>query len=166
MKKHKEPKWTIEEALENVKEFERGYDPTFEEKCRPVGEIVNCNKCNKPTSVIKYTDDLFRWTNVVQVCNNCYEPRAPSPCEDEACEVHKNFDESKHYKEEQNIKTIQQHIEKVLYILDPKSDSILEYDKFKYIVSHSLPDEEPGNYLYWAYTMFIDYLALRNRLRK
>ncbi len=163
---HKDYKWTLEEALEECKEMEKGKKHMTEDYIAKVGTIRPCAKCGKPTDIITYTNYDMDWMSITH-CSNCYENPFDKiqKCHDLNCGVHSKFNEKESFDKEEDYLRLISEIKKMLNEVKPTSDSILEYDRICHLFGHSHPHTKPADYDFFLYREFINYMGLNNKLR-
>lgn len=137
-----------------------------------IGDIKKCNDCDKDVEVVSY-NGLGQFSKQVIVhCeehsrkyDDIFDENEKCPkCTDDKCEFHKEFDEEEYIKDTKRIRETRKKIKEMLDIVDPKTDSIMEYDRIYYITAQMFHTQGPDNWDFWLYDGFINYLGLRGRL--
>ncbi len=164
---HKEePKWTLEEGLEDCAKMEKGIKHTSEDYTVKVGTIRPCHDCGKPVDVVSYTSyDLDHMS--ITSCDKHQHKFEKSNCASDTCPVHggeNGFDEDEYEKESNRIEQTRKDIREMFEKVKPKNDSIMEYDRMHSLFGHTHPHTKPDNYDYWLYNEFIDYFGLKGKL--
>jgi len=162
-----EPKWTLEEAVKECEDMEKGEKHHSEDYIAKVGTIRPCNECGKPVDVITYTGFSMDQLSITH-CNE-HSPENPikppfKKCTDKDCKLHKYFDEEKYYNDSLKIHHIIEEVEKLINEVKPRNDSILEYDRLCHLFGHSHPHTKPADYEFWLYNKFIDYMGINGKL--
>jgi len=160
---------TIEESIaecEKLRKTGKIEGDPFSDGDFKIGDIKNCHKCGKPCDVVKYNGFGQFSKNVVETCIDCVDEFIPSKkkCTDPKCEVHEVFDEEEYAKDSKRIHETRIKIKEMLEEVDPKVDTIMEYDRIYYITAQMFHSEGPENWDFWLYNEFIDYLGLKGRL--
>lgn len=167
--KRTEPKWTLEEALEECKKMEKGEKHMTEDYIVKIGTIRPCRECDKPVDVVTYKGYSMDWMSITH-CNEHHPENPIKPpfkkCTDESCKVHEYFDEEEYYNESLENHHIISEVKKLLNEIKPKNDSVLEYDRLCHLFGHTHPHTKPADYEYWLFTEFINYMGLNGKLTK
>ena len=158
--------WTLEEALEECAEMEKGEKHLSEDYIAKIGTIRKCHECGKPVDVISYGSYMLDHMSITN-CEEHQHKFEPSGCTSDTCPVHggeDGFNEHKYMKDSDNIECIIKEVKKMLVTVKPKNDSIMEYDRMNILFGHSHPKLKPADYDFWLYNGFIDYFGLQGKL--
>ncbi len=164
---HKEePKWTLEEGLEDCTKMENGVKHMTEDYIAKVGTVRNCRECGKPVDVISYGSFMLDQMSITH-CDEHLTKFEKSNCKSEDCPVHggeHGFNEDKYIEGSKKIEMIRKDIRKMFEEVKPRNDSIMEYDRMNELFGHHHPKMKPADYDFWLYNEFIDYWGLQGKL--
>ena len=119
---HKEPKWTLEEGLEDCAKMENGVKHLSEDYIAKVGTIRPCYDCGVPVDVISYGSfDLDQMS--ITSCDKHQYKFEKSDCASDTCPVHggeHGFDEDDYEKRANEIENIRKDIKEMFEKVSPK----------------------------------------------
>jgi len=159
---------TVDEAQEYAEFLEKGETHKYHIGVvgRKVGDIINCKKCGKITSVVEY-DGLTNDKNtfIECTCEANESDKRYEPCGDSDCELHKDICFEKFKKEEEEHEVKRKLIKEILEKYPPKNDGILELNRIIFLFSNCYIKDNTGGYFISVHDEFTEYCAKHDLLK-